>query len=155
LKVLGLTELSILNGGLEAWEAAQLPQDAAPVEVQASTFVPALDRSLIASRDDVRALIASKQARLVDARPADFFRGHQRHPVAVVPGTAPAGAGGSSLTQRAPMAQQRIKAAGPGRFSARLTTRTPWRARRGRGEDAFVSGMAFLGFSGEYGLGEP
>lgn len=87
LKVLGLTELSILNGGLEAWEAAQLPQDAAPVAVQASTFVPTLDRSLIASRDDVRALIASSEARLVDARPADFFRGHQRHPVAVVPGT--------------------------------------------------------------------
>ena len=42
-----------------------------------------------------------------------------------VPGGRSLGAGGSSLTQVAPMAWQRISAAGPGRLSARLRMRTP------------------------------
>ena len=44
------------------------------------------------------------------------------------PELAPAGAGGSSLVQVAPICWQRISAAGPGRLSAKLSTRTPRRA---------------------------
>ncbi len=87
LKVLGLGELSILNGGVEAWEAAGLPQDATTVAVPASTFVPRLDRSWIATQDEVRTLAGSGRERLVDARPAAFFLGEKRHPAARVPGT--------------------------------------------------------------------
>lgn len=87
LKVLGLKELSILNGGVQAWEAARLPLDDALDEVAASTYAPALDRSLIATRDDVRSHLGSGRLRLVDARPAAFFRGEKRHPAALVPGT--------------------------------------------------------------------
>ena len=53
LKVLGLKELSILNGGVKAWAQAQLPQDAKPVQVAASSYAPALDQSLIATREEV------------------------------------------------------------------------------------------------------
>lgn len=87
LKVLGLKELSVLNGGLEAWAAAQLPlgKDAAPVA--ASDFTPTLDRSLIATRDELLAQVHGRSGRLLDARPAAFFNGDTRHPASLIPGT--------------------------------------------------------------------
>ncbi len=87
LKVLGLKELSVLNGGVKAWDAAKLPQDAAAVTVAASTYAPTLDQTLIATRDEVKAHVASGKAKLVDARPAEFFAGDTRHQAALVPGT--------------------------------------------------------------------
>jgi thiosulfate/3-mercaptopyruvate sulfurtransferase len=87
LKVLGLKELSILNGGMLAWAAANLPQDDAPVQVAASTFQPKLDPGMLATREEMVALANGGQARLVDARPAAFYRGETRHQAAKLPGT--------------------------------------------------------------------
>ena len=87
LKVLGLKELSVLNGGIKAWTAAGLSQDANPVVVQASNFQPTLDRSLIATRDEVAQAIERNNATLVDARPVDFFNGQTRHAAARTAGT--------------------------------------------------------------------
>ncbi|NKE64783.1 sulfurtransferase [Ramlibacter sp. RBP-2] len=87
LKVLGLKELSILNGGVKGWAQAGLPQDNAAVTVAASTYAPQLDASLIASREQVAQKAANDSAVLVDARPADFFLGETRHQAAKLPGT--------------------------------------------------------------------
>jgi thiosulfate/3-mercaptopyruvate sulfurtransferase len=87
LKVLGLKELSILNGGVKGWAQAGLPQDNAAVSVAASTYAPQLDASLIASREQVAQKAANDSAVLVDARPADFFLGETRHQAAKLPGT--------------------------------------------------------------------
>ncbi len=88
LKVLGLKELSVLNGGMAAWAGAGLPQDTAPVSVAASSYAPAaLDTSLIASRDEVQAQLGKGTQRLVDARPVAFFTGQTRHAASLVPGT--------------------------------------------------------------------
>lgn len=87
LKVLGLKELSILNGGVKAWAQAQLPQDSTAVSVAASAYAPQLDASLIAGRDQVAQKAGSGAAVLVDARPAEFFRGETRHPAARLAGT--------------------------------------------------------------------
>ncbi|NMM38869.1 MAG: sulfurtransferase [Glaciimonas sp.] len=87
LKVLGLKNLSILNGGVEAWNAASLPQDRVVPKVVASTFAPKFDQSLIASRDEVAAQVNNPKTRLVDARPAAFFLGNASHPAAKVAGT--------------------------------------------------------------------
>jgi thiosulfate/3-mercaptopyruvate sulfurtransferase len=87
LKVLGLKELSVLNGGVKAWAQANLPQDAVAVNVAASSFAPSIDKSLIATRDEVKAQIESGKGRLVDSRPADFFNGDTRHQAAKLPGT--------------------------------------------------------------------
>jgi thiosulfate/3-mercaptopyruvate sulfurtransferase len=87
LKVLGLKELSILNGGVHGWTQARLPQDSAAVTVAASSYAPQLDASLIASRDEVAQKAANGAAVLVDARPADFFQGETRHQAAKLPGT--------------------------------------------------------------------
>jgi thiosulfate/3-mercaptopyruvate sulfurtransferase len=87
LKVLGLKELSILNGGIKAWDEARLPQDSQPVTVAASDYRPALDQRLIATREEVQSAAASSSARLVDARPEPFFSGETRHQAAKYPGT--------------------------------------------------------------------
>jgi len=87
LKVLGLKELSILNGGVKAWAQAQLPQDSEVVKVTASTYSPQIDMSLIAGRDDVAQKVSQGSAVLVDSRPSAFFRGETRHQAAKIPGT--------------------------------------------------------------------
>lgn len=87
LKVLGLQQLSILNGGLKAWQAAGFALDNKTVNVQASSFVPTIDQNMIATRDEVVAKVQAGKAQLVDARPAAFFDGSTRHTAAKVPGT--------------------------------------------------------------------
>ncbi len=87
LKVLGLKELSVLNGGVKAWAQAGLAQDAVNVSLTPSGFSPSIDKALIATRDEVRAQIESGKGRLVDSRPADFFSGDTRHQAAKLPGT--------------------------------------------------------------------
>jgi thiosulfate/3-mercaptopyruvate sulfurtransferase len=87
LKVLGLTELSILNGGVKAWEAAKLPLNGQPARVAASVYQPGIDKRWVATRDEVRQAVLSNSAQLVDARPAAFFEGQTRHQAAKYPGT--------------------------------------------------------------------
>lgn len=87
LKVLGLPHLSVLNGGLKAWQAAGLPVDNKPVKVTASSFVPSINQSMIATREEVVAKVQGGKAQLIDARPAAFFDGSTRHTAAKVPGT--------------------------------------------------------------------
>lgn len=86
LKVLGLKRLSVLNGGLQAWAEAAGALDATPVVVPASSYVPRLDPTLIASRQELLAA-AGGGPRLLDARPTAFYQGHTRHAAALVPGT--------------------------------------------------------------------
>lgn len=87
LKVLGLQQLSILNGGLKAWQAAGLPLDTKTPTVQTSSFVPTINQNMIATRDEVVAKVQAGKAQLVDARPVAFFDGSTRHTAAKVPGT--------------------------------------------------------------------
>jgi hypothetical protein len=48
-------------------------------------------------------------------------------------------AGGSNLVQLAPMALQRMRAAGPGKFSARLKIFTPFKGRIGAAGEGAVA----------------
>lgn len=89
LKSLGLGELSILDGGLKAWQAAGLPLTAQAASVAPSHWQPRLDARWLATRGDVEGLLGSRQALLVDARPAAFFEGRMGHPAAGAWGTLP------------------------------------------------------------------
>lgn len=89
LKVLGLKELSILNGGVKAWTDAKLTQSAEAAKVAASSFQPQLDASLIATKEEVVKRLNAGDSLLIDARPASFFNGETRAPTAKVPGTLP------------------------------------------------------------------
>jgi len=87
LRVLGLAELSILNGGMGAWKAAKLPLDTVATAVTPSAFTPTIDTRLVASRADVQAAIDHGSAKLVDARPPEYFAGATRHGAARQAGT--------------------------------------------------------------------
>ncbi|GAA4413461.1 sulfurtransferase [Quisquiliibacterium transsilvanicum] len=87
LKTAGLSKLSILNGGVQAWQAAGKPLSTEAPSVAPSTYVAKIDPRLVATRAEVEKAVASSSSRLLDARPADFFAGETRHVAAKVPGT--------------------------------------------------------------------
>jgi thiosulfate/3-mercaptopyruvate sulfurtransferase len=87
LKVLGLKELSVLNGGLKAWSEAGLTQNADAVKIVTSNFQPKLDNSLVATKEELIQRVKAGDATLIDARPAAFFNGETKAPAAKVAGT--------------------------------------------------------------------
>lgn len=87
LKYLGLQNLSVLNGGMQSWQAAGLPQDQQQVQVAASNFEPRLNSAILATQTDVLEQVDNPKARLVDARPTAFFLGETKAPTASIPGT--------------------------------------------------------------------
>ena len=89
LKVLGLENLSILNGGVKAWQTAGLPLSTTAPSIVKSSFEPSLDESLLVSQAQLSQDAQSSDAVLVDARPASFFNGDTRHAAAKTPGTLP------------------------------------------------------------------
>lgn len=89
LKVLGLKELSILNGGLRAWGDAKLAVNDRAVTVAASTFQPKLDMSQIATTEEVVKRVKAGDSVLIDARPAAFYEGETKAPAAKAAGTLP------------------------------------------------------------------
>ncbi|WP_297614318.1 sulfurtransferase [uncultured Roseicyclus sp.] len=90
LKSSGLTQLSILNGGLNAWVAAGQPLSTDGATAQPSTISVAFSDQWTASADDIRAILAGQdQALLLDARPEAFWSGETSHAAAARPGTLP------------------------------------------------------------------
>lgn len=88
LKYLGLTQLSVLNGGMQAWRQAQQPVSAEPSPAPASSqYQPVLNTAILATQDDVLAGVGNPGARLIDARPKNFYEGETKAPTAAVPGT--------------------------------------------------------------------
>jgi len=88
LKYLGLTQLSILNGGMQAWQQAQQPlsQDATPAPVP-SHYAPQLNDAILATQPEVLASIDSPNVKLIDARPKAFYEGETKAPTAAIAGT--------------------------------------------------------------------
>jgi thiosulfate/3-mercaptopyruvate sulfurtransferase len=87
LKAAGVREIAVLNGGIAAWGAAGLPLTTESTTRPPSTFEVKLDPNLIATRADVEQVVDSQSARLIDARPREFFEGETRHTAAKAPGT--------------------------------------------------------------------
>ena len=87
LKTAGIGQVSILNGGMQSWRAAGLPVAVAPAVPAPTNYQARVDDRWLASRAQVAEAIGSATWRLLDARPASYFRGEQRHPAARAPGT--------------------------------------------------------------------
>jgi thiosulfate/3-mercaptopyruvate sulfurtransferase len=88
-KVLGHTEVGILNGGFAGWQQAGLPTaSGAPQPRPTTTFAVDFQPQWIATAEDVTGAEAAG-VQLVDARPIDFFFGRQQSPAARVAGTIP------------------------------------------------------------------
>jgi thiosulfate/3-mercaptopyruvate sulfurtransferase len=90
LKSSGLTQLAILNGGMTAWKAAELPLETKRRDPVPSTIDITFSRAWLADADEVASIVDGKAtAELIDARPAAFFEGKKSHPAAARPGTLP------------------------------------------------------------------
>jgi thiosulfate/3-mercaptopyruvate sulfurtransferase len=90
LKSSGVASLAILNGGIEAWVAAGLPLDAAPVTPDPSRFEVTFSDRWLATETDVLAVVTGDaNATLIDARPEAFWDGRAFHGAAARPGTLP------------------------------------------------------------------
>ncbi len=80
LRAYGVTEVRILEGGLAKWKHEGRPLESGDAHPKPRVFTPRLDESFIASLDEVRAALADGSAQVVDARPADRFRGDAPEP---------------------------------------------------------------------------
>jgi thiosulfate/3-mercaptopyruvate sulfurtransferase len=90
LKVLGHGKVSILDGGFAAWKA----DPANPIETERRApapkiFTAALDKSLLATVEEVEEASRSGNTNLVDARPPTFFSGKVKHDKALAYGHIP------------------------------------------------------------------
>lgn len=80
LRVMGYPKVYVLDGGLRKWLAERRPVEAGEIFPRAVEVEPAFDAELVRNVDDVRALLASGGARIVDARSASRFTGETPEP---------------------------------------------------------------------------
>jgi thiosulfate/3-mercaptopyruvate sulfurtransferase len=81
LVVYGARDVRVLDGGLPKWKAEGRPiETGAPRVPSPATFTPAIDTARIADLDAVVGVLASGEATVVDARPAERFRGEAPEP---------------------------------------------------------------------------
>ncbi len=88
LKSAGLTEIAILNGGLNSWIAAGQGLSAEPVVAERSAAGFVLSEEWLITREGVLDVLAgARQSTMIDARPPPFWEGKAKHPAARRAGT--------------------------------------------------------------------
>jgi thiosulfate/3-mercaptopyruvate sulfurtransferase len=89
LKWLGHDNVSVLNGGIAAWEAAGEPLERDVPEYARTVFDASADDSMIATTQEIAdAVAAGRKINLIDARDAFRFRG-EKEPIDSVAGRIP------------------------------------------------------------------
>lgn len=90
LKSAGVREIAILNGGVAAWTEDGRPLETGETAVMPSEITVEISDRWLAAQADVEAAVKGEaEARLLDARPAEFRNGEAAHPAASRPGTLP------------------------------------------------------------------
>ena len=80
-RVFGARNVSILEGGFPAWVAEGRPVETGPEKARPPrVFTPSFEPSAVADAAAVRAALESGASQVVDARPADRFRGEAPEP---------------------------------------------------------------------------
>ena len=83
LKLLGHPNVSILNGGFEAWAKHGLPTSTAKPNVPEGSFKACWVKSMWSDKDDVQVAIKEKNAILLDVRDTDEWEGRSSSPYGV------------------------------------------------------------------------
>ncbi len=90
LKSAGFQNLSILNGGVAAWQGAGLELSTEATTATPSMITVALSDQWTATAEHIQTVIAGgSNGLLLDARPESFWNGDQSPPAAARPGTLP------------------------------------------------------------------
>ena len=79
-RAFGVSDVHILQGGLPKWIKEGRPLEEGAATPQPRHFTARLDHSFVASLSDVRRALAAGSAQVVDARPAERFRGQAPEP---------------------------------------------------------------------------
>src|SRR5882724_2890064 len=79
-RVFGAEKVFILDGGLPKWKAEGRAIESGPAKRAPKTFTPKFNRAMVASLDDIGNVLRDNSAQVVDARPADRFRGEAPEP---------------------------------------------------------------------------
>ena len=80
-QVFGAKDVRILEGGFPAWKAEGRPVESGPGrKLPPKVFTPTFDATLVADAARVRAASESRSAQVLDARPAERFRGEAPEP---------------------------------------------------------------------------
>jgi thiosulfate/3-mercaptopyruvate sulfurtransferase len=79
-RLFGAERAFILDGGLPKWKAEGRPLEQGAARRPARVFKAAAPAKVVAALRDVQAAIADRTAQVVDARPADRFRGEAPEP---------------------------------------------------------------------------
>jgi thiosulfate/3-mercaptopyruvate sulfurtransferase len=84
-KTFGAKDVVILDGGFPKWQQEGRPIEEGPPRARAArSFTARLDHSAVADADDVARALSSASFQVVDARPAERFRGEAPEPRAGV-----------------------------------------------------------------------
>src|ERR1700676_1490458 len=79
-RLFGAENVFILEGGLPKWKAEGRALESGPVTRPPKAFVPRKRGDIVAPLDRVQQALSSRSAQVVDARPADRFRGETAEP---------------------------------------------------------------------------
>jgi thiosulfate/3-mercaptopyruvate sulfurtransferase len=79
-RLFGAKNVYILEGGLPKWKAEGRPLETGPVARPAKTFTARKNADAVATSQRIGEILAGKTAQVVDARPADRFRGEAPEP---------------------------------------------------------------------------
>ena len=80
LKVFGVKDVKLLEGGMPKWLAEKRPVEDGPVARQPRHFTSRLDHSAVADAAEVAQALETGKAQVVDARPAGRFAGAAPEP---------------------------------------------------------------------------
>jgi thiosulfate/3-mercaptopyruvate sulfurtransferase len=81
LRIMGHSDVAVLNGGLKKWNVEGRPlEDGEPPRRTPRHFTPRFHAELVRDMGEVKALIGSPAAQIVDARSAGRFEGREADP---------------------------------------------------------------------------
>jgi len=79
-RIFGAKKVYILDGGLPKWKAEGRPLEQGATQRTPRKFESQLNTTVVANVDDVQMALLDKSAQVVDARPANRFRGEAPEP---------------------------------------------------------------------------
>jgi thiosulfate/3-mercaptopyruvate sulfurtransferase len=79
-RLFGVEKVLILEGGMPKWQAERRPIEAGLVTRPARKFTARMSPDIVAALPKIQSVLADKSAQVVDARPADRFRGDAPEP---------------------------------------------------------------------------
>ena len=79
-RIMGASQVFLLDGGFDRWQAQGRPTSAEPTRVAPNVFHGELDGSKVATLEEVRRILGSGDGQVADARPAGRFEGRDPEP---------------------------------------------------------------------------